>query len=86
MRPVSSSTFLRAHVLHLSPRAQDGVEELFDIVSCYFPISFTPPPDNPHGLTRETLAASLADTLVATPLFLPFLMPLLEEKLASSHK
>ncbi|KAK2080283.1 hypothetical protein QBZ16_000136 [Prototheca wickerhamii] len=64
----------------------DGVEELFDIVSCYFPISFTPPPDNPHGLTRETLAASLADTLVATPLFLPFLMPLLEEKLASSHK
>ena len=41
---------------------------------------------DPHPINLTTLAASLADTLVATPLFLPFLMPLLEEKLASSHK
>ncbi|KAI2556849.1 MMS19 homolog, cytosolic iron-sulfur assembly component, partial [Homo sapiens] len=28
------------------------VEELFEVTSCYFPIDFTPPPNDPHGIQR----------------------------------
>lgn len=63
---------------------QEGSEELFDILSCYFPISFSPPANDPHGITREGLARALADVLLCSPAFLPYLLPVLLEKLASS--
>ncbi|KAL6781984.1 hypothetical protein ACKKBF_B10190 [Auxenochlorella protothecoides x Auxenochlorella symbiontica] len=63
---------------------EEGSEELFDILSCYFPISFSPPANDPHGITREGLARALADVLLCSPAFLPFLLPVLLEKLASS--
>ncbi len=55
-----------------------------DVVACYFPITFRMPPENMHGLTRDDLANSLEDTLSCTPLFAPFILPLLLEKLSSS--
>lgn len=39
------------------------VDELFDVVSCYFPIRFTPPPGDPHGITAEHLRAAWHDTV-----------------------
>ena len=30
--------------------------ELFDVTACYFPITFTPPANDPHGITREQLS------------------------------
>ncbi|KFM29294.1 MMS19 nucleotide excision repair protein-like protein [Auxenochlorella protothecoides] len=63
---------------------EEGSEELFDILSCYFPISFSPPANDPHGITREGLARALADVLLCSPAFLPYLLPVLLEKLASS--
>jgi DNA repair/transcription protein MET18/MMS19 len=30
-----------------------AAETLFDVVACYYPITFTPPPGNPHGVTAE---------------------------------
>ena len=59
-------------------------EELFDVVACYFPISFSPPPNNVHGITRQDLAAALQEALTCTPLFAPFFIPMLLEKLSSS--
>ena len=68
--------------------AQDSLEanheELFDVVSCYFPISFTPPPGNVHGITRDDLANALQTTLTCTSLFAPLFIPMLVEKLSSS--
>lgn len=35
------------------------VEDLFDITFCYFPINFTPPKDDPYGITSEELQIAL---------------------------
>ncbi|XP_068114969.1 MMS19 nucleotide excision repair protein homolog isoform X2 [Hyperolius riggenbachi] len=59
------------------------VEELFEVVSCYFPIDFTPPPSDPHGITREDLVLGLRAVLAATPRFAEHLLPLLIEKMDS---
>ncbi|XP_067393303.1 MMS19 nucleotide excision repair protein homolog [Emydura macquarii macquarii] len=59
------------------------VEELFEVTSCYFPIDFTPPPSDPHGIQREDLIVSLRAVLASTPQFAEFLLPLLIEKMDS---
>uniref|UniRef100_A0A8C5TJN8 MMS19 nucleotide excision repair protein n=1 Tax=Malurus cyaneus samueli TaxID=2593467 RepID=A0A8C5TJN8_9PASS len=59
------------------------VEELFEVTSCYFPVDFTPPPNDPHGIQREDLILSLRAILASTPQFAEFLLPLLIEKLDS---
>ncbi|NXL56053.1 MMS19 protein, partial [Chordeiles acutipennis] len=59
------------------------VEELFEVTSCYFPIDFTPPPHDPHGIQREDLILSLRAVLASTPQFAEFLLPLLIEKMDS---
>ncbi|KAL0055388.1 hypothetical protein WJX82_011614 [Trebouxia sp. C0006] len=70
------------------PAAQESLqadyEELFDVVACYFPISFTPPPNNVHGITREDLAGALQTTVTCTTLFTPLFIPMLVEKLSST--
>ncbi|NWV75857.1 MMS19 protein, partial [Dasyornis broadbenti] len=59
------------------------VEELFEVTSCYFPVDFTPPPNDPHGIQREDLILSLRAILASTPQFAEFLLPLLIDKLDS---
>ncbi|KAL2101774.1 hypothetical protein ACEWY4_003535 [Coilia grayii] len=61
-------------------------EELFEVTSCYFPIDFTPPPNDPHGIKQEDLVLSLRAVLTGTPLFAEFLIPLIIEKLDSDVK
>ncbi|MEE6486178.1 hypothetical protein FKM82_014533 [Ascaphus truei] len=58
-------------------------EELFEVTSCYFPIDFTPPPSDPHGITRDDLILGLRAVLASTPRFAEFLLPLLIEKMDS---
>ncbi|XP_061408357.1 MMS19 nucleotide excision repair protein homolog [Lethenteron reissneri] len=59
------------------------VEELFEVTSCYFPIDFTPPTTDPHGITAEQLVLGLRAVLSSTPKFAEFCLPLLLEKLDS---
>lgn len=79
---------LTSAVLLQVPSPQESLdankEELFDVIACYFPISFSPPPNNVHGITRQDLAAALQDALTCTPLFAPLFIPMLLEKLSSS--
>ena len=37
--------------------------KVFDSVACYFPITFTPPPDDPFGVTSDALISALQDSL-----------------------
>lgn len=60
------------------------LEELFDVAACYFPISFTPPPNNPHGITRDMLVDGLTAVFTSTFRIARFVMPLLLEKLSSA--
>jgi DNA repair/transcription protein MET18/MMS19 len=57
------------------------VSDLFDIVYCYFPITFRPPPDDPTSITTDDLKQRLRDCLCATHQFAPYLIPELLEKL-----
>ncbi|GFP97780.1 mms19 nucleotide excision repair protein homolog [Phtheirospermum japonicum] len=58
--------------------------ELFEILSPYFPIHFTHPKGEDDEVKREELSRALMMALASTPLFEPFFIPLLLEKLSSS--
>ncbi|KAL0415179.1 UNVERIFIED_CONTAM: MMS19 nucleotide excision repair protein [Sesamum latifolium] len=59
-------------------------EDLFEILGCYFPIHFTHPKGEDDDVKREELARALMLAFASTPLFEPFSIPLLLEKLSSS--
>lgn len=58
-------------------------DDLFDVTSCYFPITFNPPPGDTIGITRANLVDALLDCLVATIEFAPACMELIFEKLGT---
>lgn len=60
------------------------IEDLFDVVSCYFPISFATPANDPFGITTKDLKDSLRRCLASTPYFAYYATPLLIEKLLST--
>ena len=78
--------------LHVAAAVQERFPEavapladaLFDVTSCYFPIAFTPHPDDPHGITRDILVAALNRALIASHHCADMLVPLLLEKLSST--
>ena len=55
--------------------------KFFDIIACYFPITFTPPPDDPHGITSEDLITLLEDCLCGHEALLGRLIPFMKNKL-----
>ncbi|XP_071709940.1 MMS19 nucleotide excision repair protein homolog [Rutidosis leptorrhynchoides] len=58
-------------------------EDLFNILGSYFPIHFTHPKGE-YDVKREELSKALMLAFASTPLFEPFSIPLLLEKLSSS--
>jgi hypothetical protein len=67
-------------------RMSDHSEELFEFPSCYFPITFRPPTDNPYGITANDLRAELHRSLTASPYFVPLVWSLIFEKFSSSSE
>ncbi|XP_062576220.1 MMS19 nucleotide excision repair protein homolog [Saccostrea cucullata] len=59
------------------------VEEMFEVTSCYFPIDFTPPPNDEYGISRQDLILALRGCLTACTEFGPLCVPLLLDKLQS---
>ncbi|XP_057505106.1 MMS19 nucleotide excision repair protein homolog isoform X2 [Actinidia eriantha] len=59
-------------------------EDLFEILGRYFPIHFTHAKDEEVDVTRDELSRALMLAFASTPLFEPFAIPLLLEKLSSS--
>ena len=62
----------------------NGVEALFDVTSCYFPITFRPPPGDPYGITTEALVIALRRCFVASRGMTRLVWQLLLEKVGSS--
>ncbi|KAJ9580984.1 hypothetical protein L9F63_023833, partial [Diploptera punctata] len=61
-------------------------EDMFDVMSCYYPIDFFSNPSDPNRITRDSLAAALQPCLTALPDFAEFCIPLLLEKLDSDRR
>ncbi|XP_074575393.1 MMS19 nucleotide excision repair protein homolog [Curcuma longa] len=59
-------------------------EDIFDILSRYYPIYFTHPKDDGLDIKREDLSKGLMNAFSSSPFFEPFVVPLLLEKLSSS--
>lgn len=64
---------------------EDVAEEFFDVISCYFPISFKTEPDDPRGITSDGLAQDLKLSMGASPYFAPFAIPFFLEKFSSTQ-
>ncbi|KAJ3521011.1 hypothetical protein NMY22_g12497 [Coprinellus aureogranulatus] len=52
-----------------------SLQSLYDVIFCYFPITFRPPPNNPGGITADDLRLTLRSVVSATPLFGPLAIP-----------
>lgn len=63
---------------------RQDTEAFYDVLLCYFPITFRSPPDDPYGITPEALKEALRAAVCATPAFAPLTMPLLLDKLGTS--
>ncbi|CAL1604897.1 unnamed protein product [Knipowitschia caucasica] len=72
-----------SNIIHRGYDLGKFAEELFEVTSCYFPIDFSPPPNDPHGITKEELILALRSILTGTPVFAEFLLPLIIEKVDS---
>jgi DNA repair/transcription protein MET18/MMS19 len=59
------------------------VEDIFEIIFCYFPITFKAPPGNVIKITTEDLKNGLRECLVSVPELSKFAIPQLIEKLSS---
>ncbi|OMO70965.1 Armadillo-like helical, partial [Corchorus capsularis] len=83
---------LTFHIIEILPRLfpdpsgplASFANDLFDILGCYFPIHFTHPKDTDVSIKRDDLARALMLAFSSTPLYEPFAIPLLLEKLSSS--
>ncbi|XP_038214057.1 MMS19 nucleotide excision repair protein homolog [Zerene cesonia] len=60
------------------------VDEMFEVISCYYPIDFHPSPDDPAAVSRDDLAKALCPCLCAVQEFGEQCLVLLIEKLDSS--
>ena len=63
-----------------------GFQLMFDVVYCYFPITFRPPPDDPYGITAQDLKARLRGCIASTRYFAGQVFPALIEKLDSTSQ
>ena len=50
----------------MAQSSQFPLEELFDAIAAYYPIQFTPPPNDVHGITRQGLNDALLAVLCST--------------------
>ncbi|KAK8958400.1 hypothetical protein KSP40_PGU015359 [Platanthera guangdongensis] len=60
------------------------VHDLFEVLSCYFPIYFTHKIADDFEVKREDLSDALMNAFCSTPEFEPFTIPLLLDKLSST--
>lgn len=46
------------------PSLNAAAEEMFEVLSCYYPINFTPPPNDPRNVTPEQLSGALEYVII----------------------
>lgn len=64
---------------------EEFLTDLFDVCFCYFPISFTPPANDPYKITADQLKTGLRTTIASQSLFAKDSFTSLFEKLTSTN-
>ncbi|CAN0032463.1 unnamed protein product, partial [Discosporangium mesarthrocarpum] len=62
---------------------EETCEAVFDATACYFPVTFTPPPNDPHKINPDDLKQGLQAVLVGSPCMAAHAVPMMLDKLAS---
>ncbi|KAJ3516937.1 hypothetical protein NLJ89_g807 [Agrocybe chaxingu] len=78
--------FAIARVILIEFDISQHTETMFNILFCYFPITFRPPPNDRYGITTDDLRTSLRRCLGATPAFGPLAIPVFLEKLTAGSR
>ncbi|KDO29633.1 hypothetical protein SPRG_05586 [Saprolegnia parasitica CBS 223.65] len=60
----------------------DVAKGFFDATSCYFPITFRPPPNDPYGITSEDLVLALRSVFVGHDSLAKHVLPMVLDKLS----
>jgi hypothetical protein len=60
---------------------EEWVEDIFDVVSMYFPVTFQPPPGDPYGITHDGLVNALNSVFQAHPRMADCVIPMILERL-----
>ena len=60
---------------------KEAAQPVFDITCVYFPITFRPPPNDPYGITTESLVQGLTSVFCATPYMAQYVIPMTLDKL-----
>lgn len=76
--------FSMCRVFMLEWDISNHAEILFDSVYAYFPITFRPPPNDPHRITAQDLKDRLRDCISSTKYLAPYAIPNLLDKLDST--
>ena len=59
----------------------ETLESIFDATSCYFPITFKPPPNDPYGIRPEVLIRLLEEIFASSPRLAKHVFPFFLEKM-----
>ncbi|TFK39917.1 Dos2-interacting transcription regulator of RNA-Pol-II-domain-containing protein [Crucibulum laeve] len=78
--------FAIARVILIEFDISEHVESMFNIIFCYFPITFRPPPNDPYGISTDDLRLALRGCLNANPAFGPLAIPVFLEKLTAGSR
>ena len=63
---------------------EDSAENVTDVLSCYFPLSFSPPPESTSkSVTRSELLEALFRAYSCSPFFFPHVIQLLRDRIPS---
>ena len=68
-----------------APGFDEAVAEVFDGLSFYFPISFTPPPDDQNGITQAHLLSALLRTITSSRRFAALAIPFFLQHLTAEQ-
>ncbi|KAH9479537.1 MMS19 nucleotide excision repair protein-like protein [Psilocybe cubensis] len=78
--------FAIARVILIEFDISGHVESMFNILFCYFPITFRPPPNDRYGISTDDLRMALRNCLNATPAFGPLAIPVFLEKVSAGSR
>lgn len=83
---IGLKVFREGIIMLTSSMNHELAEKYFNALSCYFPLTFNPAPDDPYGITHEMLIESLEGALGADASLFTHVLPLLLEHLQEDSK